>query len=433
MNLLVFSWFYPPIVGGTENIARAGVGELVRRGHSVTVFTSDHVGAAAPFRRETLDRSDVIRFRGLHPRSDSAAMAALPELLRGAMRDCRFDLAHTHLLTYPLAPARSDIVIKFIRDLGVPWVDQLHGGTYERDPEACIRLVQQPDYFISDSFYVAQRINSFLGPSQSWVQRYKAGGVKIELPPIEVVYPGIVDAQEFAPDPERRQRVRAQLGLQDRFVIFFPSRFFDIDGSLSIAKRPLIALSAFADMVRRGFEYATLLTVMPPGFAAMSDEERARLKVAETIRELGIEGRVVMLSRPVPHEEMADLYNAADLCLVPSVEGFGLVFIESMACGVPVVGVAEGASCEVVGDWAGILISPRAPIETGLGEALAKLAHDDALRQRLGILGRQKVAEMFERQGWAEKLELILNKLKNRRNWDVDQEDMSCQAENVKL
>jgi glycosyltransferase involved in cell wall biosynthesis len=94
-----------------------------------------------------------------------------------------------------------------------------------------------------------------------------------------------------------------------------------------------------------------------------------RLGVAETIRFLGF----------VPEPDLPDLYAAADLAVMPSLdlEGFGLVTAEALACGTPVLASRAGANAEVVGPLAdGLLFA------SGSATALAAKL-DDALSGRL--------------------------------------------------
>jgi len=94
---------------------------------------------------------------------------------------------------------------------------------------------------------------------------------------------------------------------------------------------------------------------------------------------------------PAAPEEMVDLYNGAAALVLPSLyEGFGLVVVEAMACGVPVVCSDGGALPEVVGDAA--LMFPVG--EAGaLADALARILFDRDLARRLGEAGRVRAAQ----------------------------------------
>jgi glycosyltransferase involved in cell wall biosynthesis len=74
-------------------------------------------------------------------------------------------------------------------------------------------------------------------------------------------------------------------------------------------------------------------------------------------------------------------------------EGFGLVFAEAMAAGLPVVACRAAAVPELVRDGeTGLLVSPRSPAE--LAAALERLLTDDGMRKEMGMAGRTRVEEL---------------------------------------
>lgn len=89
-------------------------------------------------------------------------------------------------------------------------------------------------------------------------------------------------------------------------------------------------------------------------------------------------------------EELTALYNSALATLFPSVfEPLGLVPLESMACGTPVVGVAEGGIRETVVDGVTGFLTQRDPAE--FSAAIVRLLSDPALAAEMGRAGRQHV------------------------------------------
>ena len=81
------------------------------------------------------------------------------------------------------------------------------------------------------------------------------------------------------------------------------------------------------------------------------------------------------------HEQLPQAMNAADLLVLPSVaEAFGLVLVEAMASGLPVIAVDTHGPAEIVKPETGWLIPPDD--ETALANALALAANDHAERQR---------------------------------------------------
>ena len=128
-------------------------------------------------------------------------------------------------------------------------------------------------------------------------------------------------------------------------------------------------------------------------------DDRRRLE--ELVAELGVE-RFVTFAGFVPDEEIEDLYNLADLFVMPSTgEGFGIVYLEAMACGCPVVAGNKDGSVDALADGElGRLVDPddrTALLEAIVASLAAGRRHDErvpgverfalpAFRKRVGEL-----------------------------------------------
>ena len=111
----------------------------------------------------------------------------------------------------------------------------------------------------------------------------------------------------------------------------------------------------------------------------------------ESLRDLVHRDRLDVEFRAfTPKDELADLYRQASVVCVPSVfdEPFGLVAIEAMACGAPVVAAPRGGLPDVVGD-AGVLVDPTDTL--AFAAVLARLADDPDERRRLSAAGVARV------------------------------------------
>jgi D-inositol-3-phosphate glycosyltransferase len=106
----------------------------------------------------------------------------------------------------------------------------------------------------------------------------------------------------------------------------------------------------------------------------------------------------VIFQDAVSHDRLPLYYNAADVCVVPSYyESFGLVALEAMACGVPVVASRVGGLRETVQDGrTGYLVPWRCP--EPFAERLELLLANEPLRRSLGRMARGAV----ERYRWSE-------------------------------
>ncbi|HXC78509.1 MAG TPA: glycosyltransferase family 4 protein [Candidatus Acidoferrum sp.] len=118
----------------------------------------------------------------------------------------------------------------------------------------------------------------------------------------------------------------------------------------------------------------------------------------------GLDGRVDFRGR-VDDKDLQDAFAAADVLVLPSIvdargdtEGLGVVLLEAMSCGVPVVGSRAGGITDIIEDQeSGLLVPPADPAL--LASALDRLARDPALAARLGAAGERRVRAAF---GWPE-------------------------------
>ncbi|KDE98639.1 glycosyl transferase [Mycolicibacterium aromaticivorans JS19b1 = JCM 16368] len=121
-------------------------------------------------------------------------------------------------------------------------------------------------------------------------------------------------------------------------------------------------------------------------------EEHRRLR--ELAADRGVSDRLRFVG-PVAHSDMPALLRSADVVTcTPWYDAFGLVSLEAMACGVPVVASAVGGMLDaVVHDVTGRLVTPRRPRECA--EAVTAILRDSFLRRSLGLAGRDRARARF--------------------------------------
>jgi glycosyltransferase involved in cell wall biosynthesis len=264
------------------------------------------------------------------------------------------------------------------RRLGVPYVVQLHGGAFDV-PEAELREMAAPARRTLDWGKVPAALlgsRGFLRDADlvlvlSETERVRAAAA---LPGtrIERLANG-VDATRFASGD--RARGRARLGLH--------------------AAEPLLLTVARVDPQKDQLAIADLLAVLPGVHAALAGPVTVPGYDADIVARahlLGVADRLHLLGPVTPESsELADLYRAADLFVLPSRhEPFGIVVLEAWACGLAVVASRVGGLAELVSpERTGVLVTPGAPAELAL--AVGRLLRDPAKRRELAEAGRAEV------------------------------------------
>ncbi len=120
-------------------------------------------------------------------------------------------------------------------------------------------------------------------------------------------------------------------------------------------------------------------------------EKKLRMRAAE----LGIRDKVFFFGH-VPNNKLSAYYNACDVFVLPSLyEPLGIVLLEAMACGKPVVASRVGGIPELVDEKVGMLVEPKNP--DALAKSILMLLSDADLAKKLGDAGRRR-AEHFDWQ-----------------------------------
>lgn len=215
--------------------------------------------------------------------------------------------------------------------------------------------------------------------------------------PVTVVPPG-VDVDRFVPlsDDERRA-ARRRLGLPE-------------DGRLVVSLSRLVPRKGMDVLIEAA---AQLMAIRPDLTVAIGGSGRDRTRLDRLAERSGAPVR--FLGR-VPDDDMPALYGAADVFAMLcrnrwaglEQEGFGMVFLEAAACGVPQVAGDSGGAAEAVEDEVTGLVVGEPDDAGAVAGALARLLDDADLRARMGRAARARAVSDLSHEVLAERLGKVL-------------------------
>lgn len=339
--LIILTYYYPHRTGLTLHVQRLAEG-LVGRGHEVTVLTARHSRQLA--RDEVINGVRVVRLWAPLRISRGKVMPSYPFAVSRLVRQHDLVSIHTPLLEAGL--------IAILADLGdTPLVITHHGdlilpsGRFNRFIERSVFQLYR---------VAAHRARAIIAYSQDYADRsYYLDGYMDKVVPI---YPPVVIPR---PEPCGVEKLRERLELRGKKVIGYAGRFVE-------EKHPDYLLRAIPVMAKTFpnlcVAFAGEYQIQYEGFfqrcAPLLDRYR------ESVRFLGL------LTDP---QQMADFYRLCDVLALPSgSECFGLVQVEAMLCGTPVVTTdIPGARVVVRMTHMGEIVPPHDP--TALGEALVRV------------------------------------------------------------
>jgi len=206
---------------------------------------------------------------------------------------------------------------------------------------------------------------------------------------IRRLYLGI-DTADFAPRlmTDERAFLRSSLGIPENAVAI------GLPGRLTQGKGQELWIEALAGLAEQAPDLAWQGVLIGGVLASEGSDEAYVARLRALVSARGLEDSITFTGfRP----DLPRLFEALDIVCVPSLnEAFGLTVIEAMAAGKAVIGADSGAIPELIDSSTGRLASPDSP--RAWTEAMAKLAGDGELRERLGRAARQHVLDGFTLQ-----------------------------------
>ncbi len=366
---------YFPHIGGIpvhiHNLSR----ELRKLGHEVKVLTANFTSKLLDGRIYCPDEKDVYRIgRSIVIRSNKSwATVAFGVRLGKKVKEVLssgFDIIHIHGSLAPTLP------ILVLRHSQAKNLITLHSYYKKSKGYTLFRPLLLP-YF--------RKLDGIIAVSQAAME-----ATKRYFPGEYCIIPNAIDPNHFSPETPPLPQF-----LDKGPRLLFVGRFEP--------KKGLKYLLWALPLIKKEFPNCLLL-VVGAGILGYAYKEYIDEEVKDNILFCGA----------IPPEEIHYYYSSCDIFCAPSVdcESFGIILLEAMASGKPVVASDIPGYREVVSHGEdGLLVEPRSP--KGIAEAVLRILKDEKKKERMGRAGREKaLTYSWERIG--KKIELFYQRLLNK-------------------
>lgn len=361
-----FAW----ATGGCARVVYELSKELVKRGHDVTILTTDLYEPDKRFPHkanpEFIDGIRIIRFKyvsnWLAWKNKIYISPGLIWYLKKHLQE--YEIIHLQ----DLISVHAVATVKYCKKYNVPYFLTTHGSVprlYEKNG-----LMQV--FGVTFGYDVLQNASKILALNKTEAEQCKAVGV--EENHIEVV-PNGIDLFEYENLPDKGI-FRKKYGLKsDENIVLYLARIHKIKGVD-------LLVEAFSDLVSKMEDVKLVIAGPDDGFLPTLKAQ---------IEDLEIDDRI-LFTGPLYEMDKLEAYIDADVYVLPSVyETFPVTVLEASACGTPVIITDRCGIAEIV-EKVGCVVEYD---KEQLRDAILKLLSDDGLRQRYGGESRRLVKEEF--------------------------------------
>jgi glycosyltransferase involved in cell wall biosynthesis len=390
MKILQITYIYPPesnITDGITYVAYNISKELSRRGHEVTVYTSDILNLYDNESRSAIDNMiidnvDVHYFRCLVGRK---TFFVTPKIIHSLKKNInKFDIIHLHdvrtfqaIATYPFARTKK-----------IPYIFQSHGAFFHPLPTSNINKIGRLFLDKTIGERIVKNAKKIITTSKTESETYYKWGISKDK---ILTIPNGIDLSKYKNLPPK-ESFKKKYGIEDnKKIVLYLARMHWVKG-------PDVLVKAFALLKKNiGLNKVILVLAGPDdGFLSTIESLVARLGLNES----------VLLTGPLYGTDKLAAYVDADVYVLPSrYEIFGISLLEACACGVPVVVSRVGGLRDLVIDGVtGILFEPCDVKQ--LGYAIATLLNDKRARE-MGLRAKRYVKENFSIEKVVDRLEIL--------------------------
>jgi glycosyltransferase involved in cell wall biosynthesis len=344
--------FYPALAyRGTVNVAYNISKELAKRGHEVTVYTSDTLDKDSRQKENFAVINDikVYYFKNISNRLAWARFVLNTGVISALRKNINdFDIIHLH----GFRNFQNIFCYYYAKKHNIPYVMQAHGDLPYANQKVLIK--KAIDSIIG--YRLLHDASKVIALNKTEADQYKKMGVSENK--IEIVSNGI-DLLEYKCLPEKGHfRNKHHIHNNEKIILYL--------GRIHKTKGIDMLVEAYSDLVK-DLKESRLVIVGP------DDGHLSELK--KQTDELGIEDKV-LFTGPLFNRDKLTAYVDADVFVTPKFSGLPVTFIEACACGLPIITTTEGDDIDWINDNVGFVVEYD---KCSIYQAVLKILQDEKL------------------------------------------------------
>lgn len=385
MKILQIISSFPPAYtyGGPAGVAYHISRELARKGHKITVFTTDVYDARSRlkyYNPMNMGGIQVYHFKNLSntlARNNLPLAPTMAFALKASIKG--FDIVHLH----EYRSFQAIIGHYCAKKYGIPYVLQAHGSVPQ-----IIEKIRLKKLF--DTFYGLRILNDarkLFALTEMEAEQYAE--LEIDEDKIEII-PNAIDLSEYVELPEKGGfKKKYGLNADEKIVLYL--------GRLHRIKGLDLLIEAFAELLKDVGNCRLVIVGPDGGYLSIGKDLVANLKMGDKVLFVG----------PLDNKDKLEAYVDADVYVLPSIyETFPITVLEASICGTPVI-VTDRCSIADLVDKKGGIVVPRE--KEKMRDALFKILTSSDLREKFGNSGKRLVTERFTYPKIVKRIEDVYN------------------------
>ena len=365
MKILQVLPFFTPARGGSViapyNLSR----ELAKRGHKITIITTDF-----EYNKEYTQTLEDLKIKVFffHCIANLKLFLITPSMKKWLKKEIRnFDVVHMH----NYRTFQNIIVYHYTRKYEIPYIIQAHGSVLPFFQKQILKKLF--DLFFG--YKILKNASKIIALTKNEAEQYKKIGVDEDK--IEII-PNGINISEYNNLPKKGEfRKKYKIKKNEKIILYL--------GRIHKIKGIDLLVNAFADISKLLKNVKLVIAGPDGGFL---------LTLKKQIEDLNLTDKI-LFTGPLYEKSKLEAYVDADVYVLPSVyEVFGITLLEACACGTPIITTKNGREFDWIEDKVGYIIE----YDIGkLRDVIIRVLSDEGLRRRFGERGKKLVRDMF---GW---------------------------------